>query len=149
MQHVKGKQNGLAAIEFSILLPFFLLLIFATAEFGRLLYQYSALNKSVRDAARYLSLYARIDNDEPLVLTNTIEGSAKNLILYGQIVSGTALLPGLTQGDISIDIDDPFIKVTVEYDWQPIFSPTLSTFGIGDDLDLGFALVSTYTMSDI
>lgn len=54
MQKSAKKQSGLAAIELTILLPFLLLLIFATAEFGRLLYQYNALNLMARDALRFM-----------------------------------------------------------------------------------------------
>jgi len=141
-----GKQQGLAAIELTIILPFILLLIFSTAEFGRLLYQYNALNKSVRDAARYVSNYARPGDTGVLEITDDTRQGAKNLILYGLIVTGTPLLPNLSADDITISDSDPFITVNVNYPWQPIFSDTLSTFGFGNDINLSFPLVATYTM---
>jgi len=140
------KQQGLAAIELTIILPFILLLIFATAEFGRLLYQYNALNKSVRDAARYVSNYARPGDTGVLEITDDIRLGAKNLILYGFIVQGTPLLPNLSADDITLSDSDPFITISVNYPWQPIFSDTLSTFGFGNDINLSFPLVATYTM---
>ena len=149
------KQQGLAAIELTIILPFILLLIFATAEFGRMLYQYNALNKSVRDAARYVSNWARPIESPVLEINDEIALNAKNLILYGYIVSdepGTPLLPNLSADDITISDSDPFITIRVNYHWQPIFSDsvstsdTLSTFGFGNDIDLSFPLVATYTM---
>ena len=49
-------QRGVAIVEFALILPFLLLLTFITTEFGRAIYQYNTLTKSVRDAARYLSI---------------------------------------------------------------------------------------------
>lgn len=140
------KQQGLAAIELTLILPFILLLIFSTAEFGRLLYQYNALNKSIRDAARYVSNYARPGDTGVLEITDDVKQRAKNLILYGFIVTGTPLLPNLSADDINISDNEPFITVSVNYPWQPIFSDTLSTFGFGNDINLSFPLVATYTM---
>ena len=52
---MKNKQNGVALVEFALILPLLLLLTFITTEFGRAVYQYNTITKSVRDAVRYLS----------------------------------------------------------------------------------------------
>ena len=57
-EYVKGlvaARNGPAAVEFAMVLPLMLLLLFAGIEVGRLLTDFHAVNKSVRDAARYLA----------------------------------------------------------------------------------------------
>jgi len=138
------KQKGLAAIEFTMILPFLLLLIFACAEFGRLMFQYNALNKTVRDASRYLNTVNGSNGD--LNISDVTSVEVKNLIKFGQNSSSTALFPTLSDDDISLTVSGDFVTVTVTYNWQPIFSNTLSTFGLGDDIDLSFPLVSTYTM---
>ena len=140
------KQKGLAAIEFTMVLPFLLLLIFATAEFGRLMFQYNTLNKTVRDASRYLTANAKPGSNDAINITDTLSSEVKSLICYGQSVSSTTLLPNLNNDDISFTINGDFITITVVYDWQPIFSDTFTTFGLGSDIDLSFPLVSTYTM---
>lgn len=76
---MKKKQIGVAIIEFALTLPLLLILTFITTEFSRALYQYNIIVKSVRDAARYLSI------QDPTIKTNnpgkiTI---AKNLVVYG------------------------------------------------------------------
>lgn len=138
------KQKGLAAIEFTMILPFLLLLIFACAEFGRLMFQYNALNKTVRDASRYLNTVNGSNGD--LSISDVTSAEVKNLIKFGQNSSSTALFPTLNDDDISLTVSGDFVTVTVTYNWQPIFSNTFSTFGLGDDIDLSFPLVSTYTM---
>jgi len=139
-------QNGLAAIEFTMVLPFLLLLIFACAEFGRLMFQYNALNKTIRDASRYLSANAKPGDTNSINIKDSVTTEVKSLIRYGQSASTTLLLPNLNDDDISFAINGDFITITVTYDWQPIFSDTLTTFGFGSDIDLSFPLVSTYTM---
>ncbi|MBA6390709.1 pilus assembly protein [Colwellia sp. BRX10-3] len=140
------KQQGLAAIEFTLVLPFLLLLIFASAEFGRLLYQYNALNKTVRDASRHLSSNVKFGDTGNITIKDSVSAEVKSLIQFGQISSANALFPNLSDEDISLAISGDFIVVTVNYDWQPIFSQTFTTFGLGNDIDLSFPLVSTYTM---
>jgi hypothetical protein len=140
------KQQGLAAIEFTLVLPFLLLLIFASAEFGRLLYQYNALNKTVRDASRYLSSNVIFGDNGNITIKDSIAAKVKNLIQFGQSSSASALFPNLGDDDINLAISGDFIIITVNYNWQPIFSETLTTFGLGNDIDLSFPLVSSYTM---
>ena len=47
-------RGGIAAVEFAIILPLLVLLLFGTIEIGRILFDYQAASKSVRDATRYL-----------------------------------------------------------------------------------------------
>ena len=140
------KQKGLAVIEFTLVLPFLLLLIFASAEFGRLMFQYNALNKTVRDASRYLSANAKPGDTNIINIKDAVTAQVKSLIKYGQSASTTLLLPNLNDDDISFTISGDFITITVTYDWQPLFSDTFTTFGLGNDIDLSFPLISTYTM---
>ena len=141
-----AKQKGLAAIEFTMVLPFLLLLIFACAEFGRLMFQYNALNKTVRDASRYLTANAKPGDTDLVNIKDAVVLDVKRLIRYGQSTSSTLLLPNLQDDDISVNVSGDFITITVTYDWQPIFSDTFTTFGLGNDIDLSFPMVSTYTM---
>jgi Flp pilus assembly protein TadG len=72
-------QKGVAIIEFALILPLLLILTFITTEFGRGLYEYNIITKSVRDAVRYLSM-----QDPSIVTTDPGKVAvAKNLIVYG------------------------------------------------------------------
>lgn len=48
-----GKNKGQAIIEFAIVLPILLLLVYGLIETGRLLFIYSSVNNATRQAARY------------------------------------------------------------------------------------------------
>jgi hypothetical protein len=85
------KQTGVALVELALILPLLLVLTFITTEFSRALYQYNTLTKSVRDAARYLS----IQNPGTRIT------EAKNLIVYGSLANtGAPVALGLALGQV-------------------------------------------------
>ena len=127
---MKTKQNGVALVEFSLILPLLLLLTFITTEFGRAMYQYNTITKSVRDAVRYLS------TETP----GTHQAEAKNLIVYGNLAgTGTPLALGLTLANVSTPTwqttgSNPVINtVTVQvtgYTFRPLVPSVFgTTFG--------------------
>ena len=86
---MKNKQTGVALVEFALVLPLLLILTFIVTEYSRALYQYNTLTKSVRNAARYLSVQTTRDT--------TKYATAKNLVVFGNPAgSGTPLAIGLT-----------------------------------------------------
>lgn len=76
------KQKGSSTVEFAMILPILLLLIFMVSELGTMFYQLNTLTKSVQIAARYLS---DVSVNPKIALTNA---EVKHLICYGDI-SGT------------------------------------------------------------
>jgi len=147
MNRIKSKhiQQGLAAIEFTIILPFFIITILATAEFGRLLYQYSALNQTVRDASRYLSSNARYGSDAFDSIPTVVQSNFEKLVKYGDIGTTTPRLPNLDASTINLTINGELITISVSYPWQPIFATSMPRF-YGTDLELSFPLISNYTV---
>lgn len=140
------KQDGFAAIELTMILPFMLLLIFCTAEFGRLLYQYNALNKTVRSASRYLAANAELGTTGVFEIESDIETNVISYIQYGGPNSTTPLLPNLTASTVDLSVTGHFVTINVSYPWQPLFADMFTTFSLGNDIDISFPLVSTYTM---
>lgn len=93
------EMRGAVAVEFALLLVPLLLLAFGIAEYGRALYQYNTLVKTVRDAARLLSHHNPAD---PASYGPVLE-EARCLAVHGNIsCSGPALAPGLTTGMVTI-----------------------------------------------
>ncbi|MGE8318250.1 MAG: TadE/TadG family type IV pilus assembly protein [Comamonas sp.] len=85
-------QQGAALVELALTIPFMLLLSMIVIEFGRALYEYNTVTKSVRDAVRYLSVQT----------PNTLCDNAKNLVVYGTTSAGsTPLAPGLKTSAVS------------------------------------------------
>lgn len=85
------KQNGVALVEFALVLPFLLLLSMLTFEFGRAIWEYNTLTKSVRDAARYLAIQT----------PGTKITQARNLMVYGNLGgTGSPLVRGLSTSNV-------------------------------------------------
>lgn len=145
---IPGTQRGIAMVEFTIVLPLLLLLMLATAEFGRVLFQYNALTKAVRDGGRYLSENAFIGTSA-IVNTNALS-ETKNLVVCGKIActAGEELLPGLTINDVTATASSgvDHVAVSANYTYQPMLGLSLPTFGFGsDDISLQFTLTSSVT----
>lgn len=150
-KHVTGRprERGLAAVEFAILLPLVLLIMLATAELGRALYQYNTLTKAVRDGARYLSGVAISGSAGVINLDGTKVPYTKNLVVYGNTAgTGTPLLPGLSPGNITIADPPPdplHVRVQAVYPYQSIFA-TLPGFGLMSDIGTAWTLTAATTM---
>ena len=99
-----NNQNGAAMVEFAIVLPLLLMLIFGMIEFSVMLYDKAMLTNATREGARLGILY-RPDpipvDDIPDTVTNYLQnnlislGGASNWETVGQtVVSGTCTAAG-------------------------------------------------------
>jgi Flp pilus assembly protein TadG len=121
------RQKGVALVEFALILPFLLLLSITAAEFGRAIWQYNTLTKSVRDAVRYLSIQT----------PGTKMTEARNLIVYGDTAGGvTPLVMGLSTSNVPDPTwktagSNPVINtVTVKIEGYTFTSMFSSVFGL-------------------
>jgi hypothetical protein len=124
---MRNRQSGVALVEFALVLPLLLLMTFIVIEYSRALYQYNTLTKSVRDAARFLSVQS----------PGAGITQAKNLVVYGNPAgTGTPLAVGLTTSQVPNPVwafmgAGPVINtVTITitgYTFQPMFA---SAFGL-------------------
>jgi Flp pilus assembly protein TadG len=113
-------ERGVQLVEVTIVIPIFLMLFAATAEFGRYYYEYTTLAKATRGGARYLSS----------ALKGTGDGPAANLVVYGNMGgTGTPILNGLSTGQVKITYQGgsaaipEFVTVQIQgYTHQPIFN---------------------------
>jgi Flp pilus assembly protein TadG len=93
--HPRHRSRGVAAVEFALLLAPMILMLFGATEFGRAIYTYNTLDKTVRDAVRHLSQHGPGDA--------VIQGEARCLAVYGNTgCTGTAIAPGLTTDAVTL-----------------------------------------------
>jgi len=126
LQRFGCDERGIQLVELAIVIPIFLILFAATAEFGRYFYEYTTLAKAARAGARYLSV-------NPVTGGNDAE--AQKIVVYGNIDgTGSAILPGLatTHVDITRQGGSAVMPETVTvnirgYPHQPIFNLGLLT----------------------
>ncbi len=93
--HRRKQQSGLALVEFALTIGFLLAMVFGITELGRAIYQYDALAKAARDAARFLS--TKSPGNAASI------SAAVCLAVYGTpACSGTPLVTGLVVGMVSV-----------------------------------------------
>jgi Flp pilus assembly protein TadG len=98
LTNVVRNDAGVQLLELAIVLPIFVILFAATAEFGRYFYEYTTLAKAARVGARYL-VTAKVDCNQGT--------AAKNLVVYGNTAgTGSPILPGLTVNNVAITPND-------------------------------------------
>lgn len=131
-----NKQRGTALIEFALIVPIMLILMFTVIEFGRAMQRYNGAVKAARDAVRYLSVHQQ----------GTHQQQARNLIVYGTVDGGGAPLdPDLNEAMVPDPVwqtagSNPLINtVTVRisgYQYTPmaatVFGFAFPSFTFGD-----------------
>ncbi len=102
------RQRGVAAVEFALVLLPMAVIAFGAAEYGRAIYQYNTLVKSVRTSVRMLSLVNPDDGGYRTASSDTnyqfsMVYRAKCLAVYGNdACSGRALAPSLSIAHVKV-----------------------------------------------
>jgi Flp pilus assembly protein TadG len=124
-----------AIVELVVALPLMLILIMATAEFGRAFLQYATLSQGVQDGKRYVISRAMSGSTGNIVVTQDVVDATRNLVVFGNTVgTGDAALSGLTTQDVSVaSIGGGYIRVSGSYRYDPVF-PSIPMFGFGEDV---------------
>lgn len=100
-----ARMRGAVAVEMALLLIPMLVLVFGVAEFGRAIYQYDTLTKSVRTATRYLSQVSPGSSSDDAEKFDKLKGEAICLAVYGDLTkcnSETPLVPGLVPSMVQV-----------------------------------------------
>lgn len=114
------EERGAQLAELAIVLPLFLMMFGAAAEFGRYFYEYTTLDKATRAGSRYLAT-AAVNGSE--------DARARNIVVYGNPEgTGTPVISGLTTANVIITrmggVPTLPQTVTVQisgYKYQPVF----------------------------
>lgn len=125
---LRKRSRGVALVEFALVLPLLIILLFITAEFGRALYQYNILTKSVRDAVRFLSMESAPGQNME---------AARNIVVFGNPTgTGRPLAPGLALENVpdpswQATSSSPIIQtVTVRITGYRFTSSVTGAFGL-------------------
>ncbi len=135
LHRFRRDERGLQLVEAAIVIPIFLLLFAATAEFGRYFYEYTTLAKAARVGTRYLTTAP---------VTPAEDTIAKNIVVYGNPAgSGSPILTGLAPTHIVITrvggtpvLPETTRVAVVGYKHQPIFDLGLLTNSAGLSLNI-------------
>lgn len=107
-----GAQRGVAAVEFAIVLPLLLLIIFSTAEFGVALYDKAMITNASREGAR-AGVVLRNPKPSKQDVTNVVLAYCQNyLITFGSSNTPTVSVPSGIGGTFGTPL-----TVTVSYQY--------------------------------
>lgn len=142
----RGRQRGLATVEFALSVPLLLLLMLATAEFVRAFTQYATLASGVRNAVRHVAGKALM-NSGVIAIDSTLVNEARNLVRFGNVAgTGAQRLSGLTANQITVTAPDTVnVRVTAQYTYRPLMG-SIPAFGFGSDISTGFTFNVSSTL---
>jgi Flp pilus assembly protein TadG len=141
--------RGTAALEFALLLPFLMLFVLASIEFGRAFYIHDIMAKSIRDATRYLAR-------APDPTSTTFQQCATNLALRGSTDSCSAsstvplLIPNLDGGNTAAASVSWAVNTTTDktaYDGTKNYVTGLLTYPYSSPLLTVFGFRGTFTIA--
>jgi len=119
-------ERGGTLAELAILIPFLILMVAAVTELGRLFQTYTALSKSTRTAARYLTTVTYTDDHirftKNMALCGKTDCTGMDPVVSGLALGNIDVAPEYKDGDVGGG--NP-VRVTVaiqNYSFSPIFN---------------------------
>jgi Flp pilus assembly protein TadG len=142
------QQQGVAIIEFAIVLPVLLALLFGVTEVGRAIVRYNTLTKATQDGARYAAAYALAGTTGVVNVDAQLRTEVRNVVVYGnQAGTGSPVLAGLLPAQINVvDAGGDEVRVDVSYPYQPLFGAVLPNFGLGSSISTSFIMQASVSM---
>ncbi len=109
-------QKGVAAVEFAIILPVLMLIIFGIIEFGLLMYDKQVITNASREGARagIVVGVSRVDDDGILEMMDRY--IANHLITFGATPSLDITIEPVDRTDMDFG-DELTVTVTYDYDF--------------------------------
>jgi Flp pilus assembly protein TadG len=125
------REEGAAAVEFAILLPLLMLILFGIIEFGLVLYNQEVITNASREGARY-----GIVIGSPRPSTGQIQDVVNTYLTNAGLDAGNASVSVAgAQGASGSDL-----TVSVAYPYTFLVLPNFAA-GLSDDLNLGATTV--------
>ncbi|MDF9774582.1 TadE/TadG family type IV pilus assembly protein [Pseudomonas baetica] len=148
------RQQGLAIVEFTLVLPVLLLMLLAFGEFGRMLYQYNLLLQASRDADRFVASQAWDSTLGKVALSDTLQTETKKVAVFGvpfDTGPDTKVLSNLTTDNVVVAPEGTdHVRVTITYTFCPVIGggkcPGSLPGFFGSQIALSIPLVASTVM---
>jgi Flp pilus assembly protein TadG len=116
--YTENREKGTSAVEFAMILPLLLLLLFAMIEFGFVLYDKAVITNASREGAR-----TGILMKDPRVPVSTIVSTVNAYSASNLITFGTTTVPATTVSGAPCAASGDDITVSVTYPYHFMFVP--------------------------
>lgn len=130
---------GVAAVEFALILPLFLILVFSLIDFGRIFFVQVSITSASREGARLSALYSA-GIPTPQNVVDLVNSAAPNAASLAQLSSSAVLT--ITQSSCSptISNENTTVDVSTNFKW-------LLPVGIVNLVSPGSNLVNDFTIT--
>ncbi|MFZ5453546.1 MAG: TadE/TadG family type IV pilus assembly protein [Thermodesulfobacteriota bacterium] len=112
MGHVDKGQRGASAVEFAVVAPLFVALLFAIVEFGMILYTKGMMTHAAREGARYGVVYCT-----PRRTVGEIQNVVQHYLNLSGLTSGAVVTVTGAGGDTGGTLN---VKVSYNYDFMVV-----------------------------
>lgn len=121
-----NSEKGASAVEFALVLPLLLILLFGTIEFGLLMYDKAVLTNACREGARFgiISASPRMTSAQITTVINNYCGT--NLITFGAAATAPVVSVSSTGQNFGDDL-----TVTANYQYSFLFMDNVINALIG------------------
>ena len=133
----RNKEQGTALVEFSLVLPLLLLLIFGIIEFSILFYDKAVITNASREAAREFAIHKdpAALSGLPTKLNNVVKDYAENRMISLTEDSDPVLITkidGVTRSASTKVVSDEYVTATVNYTYEWMFLPGFMSNALPD-----------------
>lgn len=120
INNIKNRQEGVAAIEFALILPVLFLIIFGIIEFGLLLFNKQVITNASREGARY-GIVMSSERPTVIEIQDEVDDYCKDyLISFGNTLPVTNVESGACanfQDDLIVDVSYRYDFLFLPIDW--------------------------------
>lgn len=119
--HHISAESGVAMVEFAIILPLLILILFGAIEFGLAMFNKQVITNASREGARYGIVDDSGSRRSPSEIENVVNNYAANrLITFGTNASPDTTVVPDPQSGVSFGQN---LTVTVDYDYEFLVLP--------------------------
>ncbi len=112
----KTGERGVAAVEFALVLPLLLLLVFSLIDFGRIFFVQVSVTSASREGTRLSSLYSN-GAPTPQDVINLVNSSALGVVSMSQLSSSGTLTINQTPCSTSLSNENTTVEVSTNFKW--------------------------------
>jgi len=132
MRNEETSQRGQQLVEFALLLPLLLLLLFGIIEFGIAVFRYDTIANASREIARYgIVQLVQLNKEEAKEAIKQYIEDEMPRWTTGLISDSMIVTPTLTP-----DIWRTTVHITVTYEHQFLTGPVIAAFGGNSNIEL-------------
>lgn len=113
MRRIIKCDEGAAAAEMALVLPFLIVMLFGGMELSYYFYNEHQVMKGVRDGARFASRQPFTAINCSTAIPGSVQTAIKEVTRTGQLSGGIARVPGWTNADVTVSVSCPATAVTM------------------------------------